>query len=186
MKTCTKCRVEKSKTEFSARKASRDGLCYKCKACSNAYSSKWREANPGEGASATTKWRKENPEKAATWKKANRGKAVVASTKWNKANPKRKAATSANWAKAHPEKGAANCAKRRAGKLQATPAWANQGYMAEIYDLAQRRTQATGFEWEVDHVVPLRSKLVCGLHVEHNLRVIPKDMNRSKSNSFTA
>jgi 5-methylcytosine-specific restriction endonuclease McrA len=35
---------------------------------------------------------------------------------------------------------------------------------------------------EVDHIVPLKSPLVCGLHVEHNLQVIPATQNRRKHN----
>jgi len=76
----------------------------------------------------------------------------------------------------------AHTARRKANQLQATPAWANQFFIDEIYDLAQRRTRVTGIEWEVDHVVPLKSPLVCGLHVEHNLRVIPAVVNQAKGN----
>lgn len=65
------------------------------------------------------------------------------------------------------------------------PAWANDFFIKEIYDLARRRTLVTGFAWEVDHVIPLQSKLVCGLHVEQNLRVIPKVDNRKKGSSFS-
>lgn len=32
-------------------------------------------------------------------------------------------------------------------------------------------------------IVPLKSALVCGLHVEHNLQVIPKTENLKKFNS---
>ncbi len=49
--------------------------------------------------------------------------------------------------------------------------------MQEIYDLAALRTKILGFPWEVDHVIPLRSKLVQGLHCEANLRVIPAKLN---------
>ena len=73
-------------------------------------------------------------------------------------------------------------ARRHAKKLNATPKWANHFVIEEAYDLAQRRTKATGFKWHVDHIVPLQSTFVCGLHVENNLRVIPAVVNVEKSN----
>lgn len=69
---------------------------------------------------------------------------------------------------------------------QQTPKWANLFFISEIYDLSRRRTKALGIPHEVDHIVPLRGKHVCGLHVEHNLRVVPKAVNRAKAASFTS
>lgn len=66
-----------------------------------------------------------------------------------------------------------------------TPKWANKFFIREIYDLAAKRTKATSIRWVVDHVIPLRGKHVCGLHVETNLQVIPQAVNASKGNSFT-
>lgn len=37
--------------------------------------------------------------------------------------------------------------------------------------------------WEVDHVVPLQSEKVCGLHCHDNLQILEKKLNRAKSNS---
>ena len=54
----------------------------------------------------------------------------------------------------------------------------------EIYSLAKERTQLTGIPWEVDHIIPINSKLVCGLHTPCNLQVIPARHNRLKSNIF--
>lgn len=76
----------------------------------------------------------------------------------------------------------AKVARYRAACLLATPKWANHFFIEEIYDLAMRRTAMTGFDWHVDHIVPLQSKSVCGLHVEHNLQVIPAALNFSKGN----
>jgi len=88
------------------------------------------------------------------------------------------------WAKNNPSRANANNAKRRLIQQNVTPKWANQFFIQEIYDLAQLRTKATGFKWHVDHIVPLQSKLVCGLHVEHNLQVIPAIKNCSKGNHY--
>lgn len=77
--------------------------------------------------------------------------------------------------------------ERNARKAKATPRWLSKKDMAdiaEIYSQAVLLTASTGVKHEVDHIVPLRSKVVCGLHVAWNLRVIPAHANRSKSNSF--
>ena len=50
--------------------------------------------------------------------------------------------------------------------------------------MAALRNKLTGVKWEVDHIVPLASRIVCGLHAETNLRVVPKLVNRIKGNRF--
>jgi hypothetical protein len=85
---------------------------------------------------------------------------------------------------ADPSKFAAKGAARRA--LEATPAWAkdefNDFVVGEMYSLARQRTKTMGIKWVVDHIVPLQSRLVCGLHWWKNLRVIPDSLNKSKGN----
>ena len=80
----------------------------------------------------------------------------------------------------------ANTARYQATKKNAVPAWGNKFYITEAYDLAIRRTGLFGFEWNVDHIVPLRSKTVCGLHWEGNMQVIPRTMNVRKGNRYDA
>lgn len=76
----------------------------------------------------------------------------------------------------------ARVVKRNAQKLKAHPKWANDFFIEEAYHLAALRTKMLGFKWHVDHIVPLQSKFVCGLHVENNLRVIPGAENLGKGN----
>lgn len=71
---------------------------------------------------------------------------------------------------------------RRALKRNAIPAWANRTYINDMYMLAQLVSETTGEQHHVDHIVPLKSKLVCGLHVADNLQVISGRDNNSKSN----
>lgn len=72
----------------------------------------------------------------------------------------------------------------RRGRIRAGSAkWANKFFIAEIYRLAVARTAATGIKWEVDHIVPVSSPLVCGLHCEANLQVITEAANKKKNNT---
>lgn len=64
----------------------------------------------------------------------------------------------------------------------ATPAWSNRNKVLEIYEQARKVSELTGVKHHVDHVVPLTSKKVCGLHNEFNLRVIPATDNLKKHN----
>lgn len=66
MKTCSKCGVEKPKSEFYARLDLRDGLSSHCKRCHNIYSEAWRKANPERASVNRLAWQKANPEKVKT------------------------------------------------------------------------------------------------------------------------
>ena len=68
--------------------------------------------------------------------------------------------------------------------LRATPKWANQDEIAKIYSESRRLTMKTGILHHVDHIIPLRGRMVSGLHVEGNLRVIPAIENQQKYNHF--
>lgn len=66
----------------------------------------------------------------------------------------------------------------------ARPVWADIESIKNIYITAKELTKSTGIKYEVDHVIPIKHPLVCGLHVETNLQIIPENENRVKSNTF--
>jgi hypothetical protein len=74
---------------------------------------------------------------------------------------------------------------RRAGFRKASPSWLTKEHrkeMVKFYELSKKMAKLTGQRYEVDHIIPLKGKLVCGLHVPWNLQVIPMTKNRQKSN----
>ena len=78
---------------------------------------------------------------------------------------------------------------RRRKHREATPNWLSRTQRSEIrqiYQIAITMTQTTGEPYVVDHIVPLRSHEVCGLHVPWNLRVITQEENLAKSNKLLA
>ena len=68
---------------------------------------------------------------------------------------------------------------------QSTPKWADIATIKEVYIQAQYRTKETGVPHEVDHIIPLQGKLVCGLHVPANLQILTEKENQTKNAKFT-
>ena len=64
-----------------------------------------------------------------------------------------------------------------------TPVWANADKTVALYKIAEA-IRKNGSLVEVDHIVPLQSAFVCGLHVHNNLQIIPKTENSGKRNRF--
>lgn len=79
---------------------------------------------------------------------------------------------------------AARSRARQALKQNAIPPWADLKAIIALYDEANRLTAETGIVHEVDHMVPLQSKRVCGLHCEANLHILTREANRAKSNRY--
>lgn len=76
----------------------------------------------------------------------------------------------------------------RAKNYNAIPKWARQTKVRKkilsIYIKAQLMNLRSGRRHEVDHIIPLYSKYICGLHVPENLQILKKEDNQEKSNNF--
>lgn len=137
---------------------------------------------------ASAEYRKQNADRIRANKKAyalaNREKlkAQRIATYYANAEANREAAKT--WAKANPEKRRAQHATRKATKIRATPTWADREKIEDFYAYAVFLSEATGTPHHVDHIVPLRSAKVCGLHCEFNLQVLTAEANMKKRNNF--
>jgi len=131
-------------------------------------------------------WKERNPERfkalRAKERAVNRDKIREISRRdWQKHNVKRRAAKAAHRAR-FPELAAHYCRLRQTRQQRATPSWANLEAIKAVYRRAAELSRQTGQKWHVDHEIPLKHPLVCGLHNEFNLRVIPATVNQSKGN----
>ena len=76
---------------------------------------------------------------------------------------------------------------RYATKIKAMPIWLTEDQkieIAEFFIYAKELQQIDNIRYHVDHIVPLKGKLVNGLHVPWNLQVLEAIVNLRKCNSF--
>jgi len=158
----------------------------RCPKCRQAINEKWNKANKEKRRKHQEKYRNTYPDRVKKarekYKEVNPLGFQNARKKWEENNKQRVRALKREWRLSH--KGQVNSwlAKRRASKKQATPPWANKKSIEGIYQKAAELTDATGIKYEVDHIYPLQSKYMCGLHVETNLQILTREQNRAKSN----
>lgn len=177
MKECRRCLVTFPGQNFSPNRANSDGLQPYCKPCNNALAKARRERNPEAHAAARKKYRSK-PEAQAKERAYDRERARANRERLREARNR----AGREWSSRNLAKRLVACRERQL--RMRLPAWADRFVIEEIYDLARRRTLATGFKWHVDHVVPLKGATVCGLHVHNNLNVIPAKVNRDKFNKL--
>lgn len=112
----------------------------------------------------------------------NREQIVAYHRAWRAANKKRDASHKKAWAEKNQHMVMAATRRNQAKKRRAVPAWVDHRKIAELYAEAVRRSKTTGIKHHVDHIVPLNSPLVCGLHWHGNLRVVTAKENMDKRN----
>ena len=162
MKTCKTCLETKPESAFY-KQSTRGllGLRGSCKTCDNVKKAQYRKANRDKLLSDKQQDYAKNRARYLADKKVYRQE--------NKGTIR-----------------ALNAARKRVVKLR-TPAWLSTDELwlvKEVYKLAAHRTELFGFQWDVDHIVPLQGTIVSGLHVPWNLQVIPSRDNICKKNKF--
>jgi hypothetical protein len=95
---------------------------------------------------------------------------------------RKKIDASYQWMKGNPVKRLVAVMRREAQKKRAIPTWSNEAQIAEMYDARRFAEEFFGVPIEVDHIVPLQSAFVCGLHVPANLRLLDSRSNKAKGN----
>lgn len=142
-----------------------------CKPCYNAWRREWRKKNIDKVKAQELRGLARDPERRKRYDRKSywqhREKRIAKSRRWNVENK---------------EAFAAREAARRAAQKAATPSWADWGAIEAVYVAASERSSTSGVPHHVDHIVPLISKKVCGLHVSWNLAVLPALENQSKGN----
>lgn len=128
--------------------------------------------------------REEILERKKEYRHTNREKILEGGKKYREKNKDKIAVVSRNWQLKNTGAVNAISANRRSNKLKATPVWADQEKIKDMYSLASRFSRIDKIPYHVDHIVPLKSKFVCGLHCKQNLRILPARENQKKSNTY--
>jgi hypothetical protein len=166
-KLCNGCNTVKVLTDFHRRSdAPNTSYRARCKTCM--YESNRKAPNLRALQDA---WRSRN------WERVNK----QARERMAK-SPEKRALAFKKWRLQNMAECAERSRRRDAAKRGATPSWANQEAIKAFYVEARRLTELTGIPHEVDHIYPLVSDAMCGLHVEHNLQILTKSANSAKKN----
>lgn len=206
-KVCTLCKVSKALTDFYPSKALKSGRRSRCKACEVADGkvrvAEWVKKNPERARATRLAGQIRNREKINArsnertklfpeqvkevkrrYREKNKEKLREADRLRRLANPARRKAAVAKYDAKNRGRNNARCAERRRICAR-TPSWdveLDSLVFEEAALLRELRQSMCGGIWHIDHIEPLRGKLVSGLHNAFNMAVIPAALNRRKGN----
>lgn len=200
-KKCSKCKAEKPLELFDRQRAG-GGRRAECMDCRRHRAALWRKNNKDKVLAQrkrnyalhadyykanAKKWREDNPERMREqnriqYAKQDKVKELARARDWKRANRAKLSQSDRSYRQANKEKIREITRRMQVARSRAAVSWANKDAMRLRYAEAIRKTQETGIPHEVDHIVPIISGIVCGLHCEANLQVLPRSTNRSKAN----
>jgi hypothetical protein len=146
------------------------------------YDRAWKSRNKIRLAAQANARYHANPAKQAkangTYRAARPGRNAAASRGWRLSNPGK----IKSWVAANLPRFAAAAMKRYASQFRATPVWASTEKINDWYEARAAAEELFEVRVQVDHIVPLKSDVVCGLHCEQNMQLLLAVVNASKSN----
>ena len=157
-KRCVKCREVKPVALFH-KSAKHGGYALRCKPCAIEVAREWYFANKDRKRAYDAARRKAQPEK---YRQASR-----------------------RFRQAHPDVKNIDTSVRRRRARRQMPGWATTKQMRCFYSAAARISKCLGIKHHVDHVYPLRGRLISGLHVPSNLQILPAIQNLRKNNHYS-
>lgn len=166
-KTCFKCGQTKPLALFHKHSGMKDGHLNKCASCVVTAVQEWvrkKESEPGGAA----EYRRKRYARSIETGNRTRNRIVKVNGVPVGSDPECHRKSSLRYAhkcKAH-------------GPLDELTIFA----MEEAIDLCVLRNAATNNKWSIDHIVPFKHKLACGLHIAANIQVAPANWNYKKSN----
>ena len=177
-KVCSLCNLNLPLSSFHKDSKKKLGVRSRCKSCVKPYAEKYRDSNRSFVQASSRKSYRKYEEKRRSY-----GRTYAKEYYQN--NKEEVLERNKTYSKVNNHKVNAKRNKRRAKKLKATPIWLTKDHLREIenyYWLTGDLEKVSGEKYDVDHIVPLNGKKVCGLHVPWNLQVLPRDLNQRKSN----
>lgn len=176
-KECGQCGAVKSVNEFSKNKNALSGYNSWCKECCGTHQKKYHDA----ARIRSSEYYKNNKDKCLAsgkeYRRRTRNQRREYAREYNRKNADKRRARAKAWLEKNAHLRKLYSANRKARVANATPSWVDMNALNDIYMKAGRGVH-------VDHIVPIKSTLVCGLHVPWNLQYLPAEENIRKSNLY--
>jgi len=191
MKKCNKCEQIKRFENFSNCKKNSDGKDYYCKQCCSIIWKAYYNENRKKIIDKTRVWEKNNPQEFAI-KKQQYCKRYYKKNKDSDTYKKKQCELSKKYYYRNKEKKKEYNKDYKHKNREYFRNAENMRRFCIRYSFLCKQFIKDCLEiykkclngYEVDHIIPLKHKDVCGLHVPWNLQILPIELNSKKRNKF--